>query len=317
MAILVTGGAGFIGSHLVERLRQDQHSVIVLDNFSAVYDQLLQQRHAAAWSLDAGIQIVQGSFGDQALLERLFAAEDIHHVIHLGGSPGVRESVANPARYFANNVDNTLTLLEMVRRTPVKRFLFASSSTVYGKGAVIPFVEDAPLGVPYSPYGASKRSAELLCQTYHLLHGVPAVVLRLFNVYGPRLRPELALSVFTRAICRGEKLPLYGDGSVRRDFAHVNDVVDGINAALIAENVAGEAINLGNHRPQPVRELIRLIESAAGKAAQIEHYPTRPEEMPETFADLTKAQRLLHYVPRVTLEEGVKDFVRWWQETHS
>jgi len=234
----------------------------------------------------------------------------------LGGSPGVRESVADPTRYFQNNINHTLTLLEEIRRRPVQRFLYASSSTIYGRGAPAPFAEDGPLGVPLSPYGASKRGAEILCQTYHGLHGIPVVILRLFNVYGPRLRPELAMSVFTQAIVRGEKLPLFGDGSVRRDFANVRDVVAGMDAALAAENVAGETINLGNHQPVSIASVIALIEQAVGKKAVLEYHPVRGEEMPLTFADISKAKRLLGFEPRVAIAAGIAEFVDWWQESH-
>lgn len=316
MSVLVTGGAGFIGSHVVERLRGAHRRVIVLDNFAEDYDPQRKSRNVAPWQADREVIVRQGSYGDAELVRQLLTEFEIRQVIHLGGSPGVRESVAQPGRYFENNVNHTLTLLEEIRRQPVARFLYASSSTVYGRGAPAPFVEDGPLGVPLSPYGASKRAAEILCQTYHQLHGVPVVILRLFNVYGPRLRPELALSIFTRAIVRGEKLPLFGDGSVLRDFANVRDVVAGITSALQAEQVAGEIINLGNHQPVSVQRVIELIEQAVGKKGQIERFPARPEEMPLTYADISKAQRLLQFQPRVSIEEGIAEFVAWWQQEY-
>lgn len=317
MSVLVTGGAGFIGSHLVEHLRQGTWGpLVVLDNFNTDYDSSFKRRNVARWLDDPQITAVEGDYGDGALVRQLLAEHDVTHVVHLGGSPGVRESVADPARYFQNNINHTLTLLEEIRRRPVQRFLYASSSTVYGRGAPAPFVEDGPLGVPLSPYGASKRGAEILCQTYHGLHGIPVVILRLFNVYGPRLRPELALSIFTQAIVRGEKLPLFGDGSVRRDFANVRDVVAGMAAALSAENVAGEAINLGNNNPVTIARVIELVEQAAGKKAIIDYHPARQEEMPLTFADISKAKRLLGFEPQVSIEAGIAEFVAWWQESH-
>jgi UDP-glucuronate 4-epimerase len=184
---------------------------------------------------------------------------------------------------------------------------------VYGRGAAAPFVEDAPLGVPASPYGASKRAAEIVGQTYQQLFGVPFVGLRLFNVYGPRLRPELALAAFTRAICEGTPLTLYGDGSILRDFTHVSDICRGVLAALTAPKIAGQCINLGHDQPIPVRRLIELIEEAAGMKAMIEHRPTRPEDMPLTHADLSKSRRLLSYEPRVAIDEGVREYVEWYR----
>jgi UDP-glucuronate 4-epimerase len=225
----------------------------------------------------------------------------------------VPASLQQPRQYVENNVAGTVTLLEAARKHPVKRFLFASSSTVYGRGTAAPFRENLPLGIPASPYGASKRAAEIMGQTYWQLFGVPFVSLRLFNVYGPRLRPELALAVFTRAILSGMPLPLYGDGSVRRDFTHVSDICRGFVAALAAPGIEGECINLGHDRPITIRELIQLIEQAAGRNAVIEHRPPRHEDMPATHADLTLARRLLGYEPRVAIADGVREYVEWFR----
>lgn len=244
-------------------------------------------------------------------MERLFAEQRFEYVVHLGGSPGVPYSVNHPAEVLHNNVQGTLALLEAARKHPVQRFLFSSSSTVYGQGAPAPFAEDAPLGVPASPYGVSKRAAELLGLNYARLHSVPFVSLRLFNVYGPRLRPELSLAAFTRAILRGEKLRLYGDGSILRDFTHVSDICAGISSALTAPNVAGECINLGHDQPVMIGHLIELIEKAAGKTAQIERLPPRSEDLPLTHADLRKARRLLGYAPAVDIAQGVAEYVAW------
>jgi UDP-glucuronate 4-epimerase len=228
----------------------------------------------------------------------------------------VPASLREPRQYVENNVTGTLSLLEAARRHPVERFLFASSSTVYGRGAAAPFVEDAPPGIPASPYGASKRSAEIMGLTYHQLFGVPFVSLRLFNVYGPRLRPELALAVFTRAILEDMPLPLYGDGSVLRDFTHIRDICSGWLAALTAPNVAGQCLNLGHDRPIAIRDLIKLIEAAAGRTAQIDHKPPRTEDMPFTHADLSKSRKLLAYEPRVEIEEGVREYVDWFRKQY-
>jgi UDP-glucuronate 4-epimerase len=225
----------------------------------------------------------------------------------------VRYSVENPFPYQQANVEGTLVLLEAVRKHPVERFLFASSSTVYGAGAESPFREDAPLGVPLSPYGATKRAGELLCLNYHFLHNVPAVCLRFFSVYGPRLRPDLAMSIFTAAIVEGRPLPLFGDGSIRRDFTHYSDVCAGLLSALDAPGTIGECLNLGHSEPIEVRRLIALLEAAIGRKAVIDQRPERPEDMPVTCADLSKSHRLLSYQARVPFEQGVPEFVNWYR----
>ena len=317
MTVLVTGGAGFVGSHLVERLlAETDRRVVVLDNFSDYYNPQLKRENFAALMGNPRVTLVEGDFRDFDLADRLLLEHEVRAICHLGASPGVPASLREPRQYVENNVTGTLSLLEAARRHPVERFLFASSSTVYGRGAAAPFVEDAPLGIPASPYGASKRSAEIMGLTYHQLFGVPFVSLRLFNVYGPRLRPELALAVFTRAILEDMPLPLYGDGSVLRDFTHIHDICSGWLAALTAPNIAGQCLNLGHDRPIAIRDLIKLIEAAAGRQAQIDHKPPRTEDMPFTHADLTKSRTLLAYEPRVAIEEGVREYVEWFRKQY-
>jgi UDP-glucuronate 4-epimerase len=316
MAILVTGGAGFVGSHLVERLLATGHEpLIVLDNFNDYYDPRLKRHSAAAWLNAERVTLVEGDYGDPDTADRLLLEHGVRAICHLAASPGVPASLVHPRQYMENNIVGTTVLLEAARRYPVERFLFASSSTVYGRGAAAPFVEDAPLGIPASPYGASKRSAEIVGLTYWQLFQVPFVSLRFFNVYGPRLRPELALAVFTRAILTGTPLPLFGDGSVLRDFTHVSDICSGIIAALSADNIAGQCLNLGHDQPITIRRLIALIEQAAGRPATIEHHAPRAEDMPFTHADLAKARRLLGYEPRIEIEAGVREYVDWFRKT--
>jgi UDP-glucuronate 4-epimerase len=318
MSVLVTGGAGFVGSHLVEQLLQStDRKIVILDNFNDYYDPRLKRAGVAPFVGQKRVTLVEGDFCDANLAERLLLEHEVRAICHLGASPGVPASLQQPRQNVMNNVVGTVTLLEAARRHPVERFLFASSSTVYGRGAAAPFVEDAPLGVPASPYGASKRAAEIMGQTYHQLFGLPFVSLRFFNVYGPRLRPELALAVFTRSIVEGLPLPLFGDGSVLRDFTHVSDICRGILAALAAPDIAGQAINLGHDRPIRISHLIKLIEQAAGAKAKIEHRPPRAEDMPFTHADLTKARRLLGYEPRVEIEAGVGEYVDWFRTSAS
>jgi UDP-glucuronate 4-epimerase len=246
-------------------------------------------------------------------MHRLFAEHNVQHVVHLGAYAGVRPSVERPLIYQKANVEGTLVLLEAARAKGIERFLLVSSSTVYGRGAQVPFREDAPLGIPMSPYGATKRAAELLGLTYYDLHRLPVVCLRPFSVYGPRLRPDLAMSVFTEAIDNGRPLPLFGDGSIRRDFTHVSDICNGLLAALDADQVVGETINLGHSEPIEMRALIAMLATALGKRARIDQQPEKPGDMPVTCADLTKAERLLGYRPKVSFAEGIAEFVAWYR----
>ena len=314
MSVLVTGGAGFVGSRIVERLlRESSETLVCLDNFNDYYDPALKRDNVRGFAANSRVAMIEESFCNLESMRALFAQHQIRQVIHLGAYAGVRPSVINPFVYVENNVRGTLVLLEAAREFPVERFLLASSSTVYGRGAAAPFNEDQPLGIPMSPYGASKRAAELLGLTYADLHGVPVVCVRPFSVYGPRLRPDLAMSIFTAAIATGRPFPLFGDGSIRRDFTHVDDICDGLIAALTAENAVGEAINLGHSEPVEIRVLISMLEAEIGRTANIQRQPPVPEDMPMTYADLTKAQRLLNYQPKVPFADGVRDFVAWFK----
>jgi UDP-glucuronate 4-epimerase len=313
MSILVTGGAGFIGSHLIERLiERATPDILCLDNYNDFYSPRLKRENVAGFREHPSVKMIEASFRDTPAMKQLFVDHDVQQVIHLGAYAGVRASVDAPLIYQQTNVGGTLALLEAARHHPVRRFLLVSSSTVYGRGAVAPFVEDAPLGIPMSPYGASKRSAELLGLTYHDLHQIPLVIVRPFSVFGARLRPDLALAVFTRKILAGEPLPLLGDGSALRDFTHVSDICDGLLAALTAKDAVGQAINLGHHAPIEMRALIRMLEQALDRKAHVELLSARPEDMPLSCADLDKAARLLEYHPRVPIEVGLKSYVQWY-----
>jgi UDP-glucuronate 4-epimerase len=314
MSVLVTGGAGFVGSHFIELLLEEcDHTIVCLDNFNDYYDPRLKRANVAGLEAEKRVSIVETDFCDREAMVELFRAHQVRQVVHLGAYAGVSPSVANPNPYERVNVGGTLSLLEAARRHPVERFLLVSSSTVYGRGAGVPFCEDQPLGIPISPYGATKRAAELMGLCYHALHGLPVVCLRPFSIYGPRVRPDLAISIFARAIDEGQPLPLFGDGTIRRDFTHVSDICQGLFAALRADNVAGETINLGHHEPVEMRYLISLLEQALGRKADIDRRPAREEDLPVTCADLTKAGRLLDYRPRVRLEEGVAHYIDWYR----
>ena len=314
MSILVTGGAGFIGSHMVELLlARTDAEIVCLDNFNDYYDPQLKRVNVAPWRTEKRVTVVEKDFCDTNAMKKLFRLHDVTQVVHLGAYAGVRKSVETPFPYQRNNVAGTLSLLEAARHYPVDRFLLASSSTVYGRGAGVPFCEEAHLGIPASPYGATKRAAELIGLTYHGLHGVPVVCLRPFSVYGPRLRPDLALSIFTCAIDEQRKFPLYGDGTVLRDFTHVSDICAGVFAALDAEDVVGETINLGHNKPVEMRQLIALLEASLQCKAEVDYHPSREEDLPVTCADLTKAKRLLGYQPVVPLADGIAEYVDWYR----
>jgi UDP-glucuronate 4-epimerase len=315
MSILVTGGAGFIGSHLVERFLADSdESIVCLDNYNDYYDPALKRENVAGFCDHPQVRMVEETFCDQEAMHRLFEEHAVREVFHFGAYAGVRPSIERPHIYQKTNIEGTLSLLEAARFHPVERFVLASSSTVYGGGAVAPFQEDASLGVPLSPYGASKRAAELMGLTYHTLHKVPVVCLRPFSIYGPRLRPDLAMTIFTKAILAGTPLPLFGDGSIRRDFTDISDFCDGVMATRDCPQAFGECINLGHNHPIEIRRLIGLLEDALGSKAQIEQLEEKPGEMPITHADLSKAERLLHYVPKVPIEQGVREFVDWYRD---
>ncbi len=315
MSVLVTGGAGFIGSHFIERLlsAEPEARIVCLDNFNDYYSPDLKRANLAGFRGQERVTVVDGSFCDPALVDDLFCRHAFRWVMHLGGYAGVRTSLSQPLVYEESNVRGTLVLLEAARLHPVERFALVSSSTVYGVGSAVPFVEDASPGVPLSPYGVTKHAAELLARHYHQTRGVPTVSLRPFSVYGPRMRPDLAIHVFATAIECGQPIPLFGDGSYRRDFTHVSDVVAGLLASLSATDVVGEAINLGHHEPVAMIDLVRLLEAELGRQAVIDYRPTFAGDMPVTCADLTKARRLLGYQPQVSIAEGVRDFVRWFR----
>ena len=316
MSILVTGGAGFIGSHFIERLheREADARVICLDDFNDYYNPALKRANIAGFASDARVEIVEQSFCDTTGLNRLCTEQRVRRIVHLGAYAGVRASVARPEVFVETNVGGTLSVLEAARAGRVERLVFVSSSTVYGSGVAVPFTEDGQLGVPLSPYGVTKRAAELMCLSYHTTHALPVVCLRPFSVYGPRIRPDLAMWVFAESILAARPIPLLGDGSQRRDFTHVSDVCNGILAALSTDAAVGQCINLGHDEPVAIRDLVTLLEDALETPATIDRRPACPEDLPVTQADLSKATRLLGYRPMVSVADGVRDFARWFRQ---
>ncbi len=312
--ILVTGGAGFIGSHLCQALLDEGHRVTVLDDFNDYYSPALKHSHLdpIRHRLHA---IIQADIRDPDAIDRLFTAHHFDAIYHLAARAGVRPSIHNPRLYISTNVDGTLNLLEACRSHHIPDFILASSSSVYGANP-IPFTETAPIHRTLSPYAASKLAAEQLCANYAHLHGIRCICLRLFTVYGPRQRPDLAIARFTAAIRDGLPIDLYGDGTTARDYTYVDDIVQGLLAAgryTTASNY--EIFNLGESTTTTLNELVALIETAIGRPAKIRRLPEQPGDIPRTFADITKARRLLGYSPSTLPAEGIRKYVRWLESS--
>ncbi len=310
MAILVTGGAGFIGSHVVDRLAERGEQVVCLDNLNDYYSPDVKRDNVAA-ALESGrMELTEGDIRDAELCREAVSRGDVRAVVHLAARAGVRPSIEQPDLYEEVNCLGTINLLEAARRFGVDKFVFGSSSSVYGVNSKVPFSEDDPVERPISPYAATKRAGELMCHVYHHLYGLPIVALRFFTVYGPRQRPDLAIHKFARLIEAGEPIPVYGDGTSRRDYTYVSDVVDGVVAAL-DRPLEFEIINLGNSDPVELGTLIGLIEEALDKEARINRLPDQPGDVPVTYADISKARRLLGYEPRFPIRQGLRQFVQW------
>jgi UDP-glucuronate 4-epimerase len=307
--ILVTGGAGFIGSHVAEALAARGDEVTVLDNFNDFYDPALKRANADALE---GARIVTGDIRDRDRVASLFAEGRFDAVIHLAAMAGVRPSLLDPLLYADVNVRGTQILLEELKARPSTRFVFASSSSVYGSNEKVPFREDEDIHHPVSPYAATKRAGELLSYTHHHLYGIPTTCLRFFTVYGPRQRPEMAIHKFVDAVHRGRPIPFYGDGSTRRDYTYVDDIVDGVVRAL--DRCEGyEVYNLGESQTTSLSELVRLIGEVTGKEPVLDRQPMQPGDVLVTYADVTKARARLGYDPRTSVREGLECFVRWYR----
>jgi UDP-glucuronate 4-epimerase len=308
---LVTGGAGFIGSHLVDRLLEAGRRVICLDDFNDFYDPALKREHAAVHRGHGGYRLVEGDIRDRALVERLLRRERPEVIVHLAARAGVRPSLKEPRLYAETNVTGTLNLLEAARQAGTGKFIFGSSSSVYGVNRKVPFAEDDPLLHPVSPYAATKIAGEALCGSYAAVYGLPVITLRFFTVYGPRQRPDLAIRHFAEAMLQGREITLFGDGGSARDYTYIDDIVGGILAAVDYPARGHEIFNLGNASPVELRELVRLLEEALGVRAKIRRAPDQPGDVPVTYAAIEKAGRLLGYRPETPLAEGLQKFARW------
>lgn len=313
--ILVTGGAGFIGSHLCERFLNDGVRVICLDNFDNFYDPNIKIKNVEgmAKKFPNQFELVTGDIRNPDHLKGIFQKNQVDSVVHLAARAGVRPSIDEPLLYQDVNIRGTIVLLEACKATEIKNFVFASSSSVYGENQRVPFTEEDLDIQPISPYGATKRAGELLCYSYHHLYGMNIACLRIFTAYGPRQRPEMAIHKFTRLIDRSEKIPIYGDGSSRRDYTYIDDLIEGI-LGVIRHHRGFEVYNLGESQTTSLFELIKLIEGAFGEKANIEMLTTQPGDVSITYADITKATRVLGYQPKVKMEEGIRRFVEWYKE---
>lgn len=313
-SILVTGGAGFIGSHLVDRLLSEAESqVSVVDDFNDFYDPAIKRANVSRHEKDSNYRLFEADIRDKSALENIFAGNGFDCIVHLAARAGVRPSLDQPLLYAETNINGTMNLLELARAHGIKQFVFGSSSSVYGSNAKVPFSEGDPIRQPISPYAATKAAGELLCHTYTHLYGMRSVCLRFFTVYGPRQRPDLAIHKFARLMNENKPIPVFGDGSTRRDYTFIDDIIAGVRTAIDYTQSDYEVINLGEARTVDLRELISLIEKELGATAKIDRQPLQPGDLPQTFADITKARRLLGYNPQTQIEDGIRKFVEWFR----
>jgi len=310
MSYLITGGAAFIGSHLIDKLVEKGENVICLDNFDPYYNPNVKRRNIQHNLGKKNFKLIEADVRDEKIIRKIFKENNIRKIVHLAAKVGVRPSIKEPVLYEDVNVRGTLNLLESCREFKVENFIFGSSSSVYGDTKKVPFGEgDVPK--PISPYGASKRSCELFCNVYSSLYGIPITCLRFFTVYGLRQRPDMAIHKFTKLIDQGKEIQIYGDRTSKRDYTYIDDIVTGIVNAL-ERRFSFEIFNLGNSRTVELSELISLIEKELGKKAKVRELPTQPGDMLITYADISKARKMLGYNPRFSIEEGIKAFVKWY-----
>ena len=310
MRILVTGGAGFIGSHLVERLLATGEEVSIVDDFNDFYDPQIKRANVAGFAGDVAIHRID--LRDAMAVNTLFHQEKFDTIVHLAARAGVRPSISAPQLYYDTNVNGTLHLLEAARLTGVGRFVFASSSSVYGISKTVPFSESLHLTQTISPYAATKIAGEFLCSTYSHLYQMRIVALRFFTVYGARQRPDLAIHQFTRRIHAGEPIDQFGDGTTRRDYTYIDDIIQGVMAALQYQGSLFDIFNLGESDTIQLKDLISAIEKVLGKKAKINQVPEQPGDVPLTCADISKARKLLGYSPTTPLSAGLPKFVDWF-----
>lgn len=311
--ILVTGGAGFIGSHVCDALLAEGKYVICLDNFNDYYNSSLKEKYIAGASKSNNFVLYRTDITNKGELRNVFEENKIDRIIHLAARAGVRASLKNPKLYYEVNVNGTQNLLELAKEFKIKSFIFGSSSSVYGTNKKVPFSEDDPTENEISPYAKTKKKAEELCKEHHNKFGINVTCLRFFTVYGPRGRPDMAAYKFTKLISEGKPIDVYGDGTSKRDYTYITDIVDGILSAL-DKSFGFEIINLGNSNMVTLSDFISLIEGALGKKAKINRLPIQNGDVSVTYADISKAKKLLNYCPKIKIEEGIKLFVKWFKQ---
>ena len=319
--ILVTGGAGFIGSHLSERLLKEGNKVLVIDNFNNYYDPKVKRNNieeVKKTCIDNGIplenyEVFEGDIRDKEFLKEVFSNK-IDSIMHLAAMAGVRPSIQDPSLYYDVNITGTVNLLEICRENNIKEFVFASSSSVYGNNEKVPFSERDRVDNPISPYAATKKSGELLCHTYHHLFDMNIACLRFFTVYGPRQRPDLAINKFTSLISEGKEIPFYGDGRTSRDYTYVDDIVSGIVASINyvnSDKKVFEILNIGGDKTVSLIEMVETIEEVLGKKAKLNRMPMQPGDVNRTCADISHSKEVIGYNPQTTFKDGIRKFIEW------
>lgn len=315
--ILVTGGAGFIGSHLVDKLlAENGQQVTVVDNFNDFYAPDIKRANIAQHLENPRFSLYEADICCAETLHKIFAENEFDAIVHLAAWAGVRPSLLNPKLYTQVNVNGTLNLLELANEFNVKQFVFGSSSSVYGINCKIPFSEDDKISQTISPYAATKAAGELLCHTFSHLYDIRTVCLRFFTVYGARQRPDLAIHKFSKLISEDKPIPMFGDGTTRRDYTFVDDIIQGVRAAIDYDKSNYEIFNLGESQTIELKDLIKLLEESLGKKAIIERKPMQPGDVPITFADISKARELLNYNPQTKIEQGIPKFVEWFKQNY-
>ena len=311
MAVLVTGGAGFIGSHLVERLLKEGKEVVVIDDFNDYYSPQIKRNNIKKFLNNSCFKLIEEDIRNN--LRYVFQKHSIDQIVHLAARAGVRASLKDPQLYHDVNVGGTVNLLECCKEFGIKKFIFGSSSSVYGVTSKIPFEEDDSLEHPISPYAVTKIAGEQTCGKYYERYGINNICLRFFTVYGPRQRPEMAIHKFIRLIHKNQTVPFYGDGSSGRDYTYITDIIQGISSAM-KKDFGFEIINLGDSRVVKLNELVNLIEKQLGKKAMLNHLPMQPGDVPITYANIAKAEKLLGYKPQVEIKDGISKFVKWYKD---
>ncbi|MBX3281111.1 MAG: GDP-mannose 4,6-dehydratase [Acidobacteria bacterium] len=316
--VLVTGGAGFIGSHLVGKLlAEGAWHITIVDDLNDFYSPAIKHANLALFQDSPDVEFVEADIRNLAALEAVFEGRRFDTIVHLAARAGVRPSLLEPQLYIETNINGTTNLLELARKYDVKQFVFGSSSSVYGENEKVPFAEDDPIFNPISPYAATKAAGELICHTYSHLFGIRTVCLRFFTVYGARQRPDLAIHKFAKLIDDDKPIPVFGDGSTRRDYTYIDDIIGGVRAAMSFEGSMHEVFNLGESETTELSRLIEMLESSLGKKAIIDRQPSQPGDVPITFADISKARRMLGYDPKTKIEDGIPKFVEWFRSHRS